>query len=148
MNSLRLKSNSSIICSMLGSLSSLKGKKLFLLSLGFFLVFIVIGILIGQFSNLIPDNKNGSEAVPEVKVTETPLVEKVGKVVYVDPSLYPNDNISYKLINEKGDDIILLSASDDKLKVVEGATVKLKGRLEKTKDGSRDVFFVEQIVFD
>ena len=124
-----------------------KGKRLVIVLVASFALFLLIGIMLGQFGDSTPKDQN---IIPENTAAklQTNQVEKVGKVVYVDPANYPNDTISYKLIDAKGKDIILLSASDDKLKFIEGVNAKLRGKIVKTKDGKNEVLFVEKIIFN
>ncbi len=75
------------------------------------------------------------------------LIERSGKVVYIDPSKYPDDGVSYKLIDRDGKDIVLLKASDDKLKLVEGAFVTLRGKMQMLTDGVTQALFVQQIIY-
>jgi len=107
-----------------------------------------LGVAIGQIPILF-DNRGG-ETIIVTEGNQKPVekvVEMSGKVVYSDPSLHPNDNISYKLLDSSGKAVILLSATDDKLKVIEGATVKLQGKLSKTADGKEDVLLVDKVIF-
>lgn len=68
-----------------------------------------------------------------------------GKVAFIDPSFYPEDKISFKLVDASGDKKILLKADDDKLVVVEGLDVELTGSITKTADRREDVLIVEEI---
>ena len=125
------------------------GKRLLVLVVSLFVSFLVVGLLLGQLQAIIKGKKgNTSVVVPENKGTTAGVVEKSGRVVYSDPALHPDDKISYKLIDASGKDIILLKASDDKLKVIEGGFVKVRGKLKKTLDGKFDVLIVEQVVFN
>ena len=66
--------------------------------------------------------------------------------MYVDPQLYPNDRISYSLVDSSNTEIILLKATDQKLAVVEGLTVVVFGEVQKTSDDTKDVLLVEKVV--
>jgi len=126
---------------------NIKGKKLVILLLSLLVVFLTLGILLGQLPTLLNGKTNTDTKTSETTTTNSQaLVERAGKVVYSDPSLFPKDEISYKLIDSDGKLVILLKAGDDKLKVIEGATVRLKGKLQKTTDGS-EVLVVEQVIF-
>jgi len=125
-----------------------QGKRLIALLVAFFIIFLSLGVAIGQIPILF-DNRGG-ETIIVTEGNQKPVekvVEMSGKVVYSDPSLHPNDNISYKLLDSSGKAVILLSATDDKLKVIEGATVKLQGKLSKTADGKEDVLLVDKVIF-
>src|SRR3989344_3776901 len=125
---------------------NIKGKKLVILLLSLLVVFLTLGILLCQLPTLLNGKTNTDTKTSETTTTNSQaLVERAGKVVYSDPSLFPKDEISYKLIDSDGKLVILLKAGDDKLKVIEGATVRLKGKLQKTTDGS-EVLVVEQVI--
>ena len=124
-----------------------KGKNLIILLVSVVVFSLLGGLLLGQ----TPFFSNESSIIPkksEYNNIISVFSEKYGIVVYTNPSEFPNDNISYKLVDENGKDIIFLMASDDKLKVIENTTVKLKGRVTKTSDGLRDVLKVEEVVFN
>lgn len=69
-----------------------------------------------------------------------------GKVVFVEPSFYPDDQISFKLVDDFGNKKVLLKAVDDRLVVVEGLNVELSGSLTKTLNKKEDVLIVEEVV--
>lgn len=124
------------------------GTKLVFLFVSIFAASLVIGLLIGQIPALFDRKPVEPVYVPRgqgKKVDD--VIEKSGKVVYLDPSKYPNDNISYKLVDREGKDVVLLTASDDKLKLVEGAFVTLRGKTQVLSDGKTQAFFVQQIIY-
>ncbi len=124
------------------------GKKLIFLFAGIFVASLIIGLLIGQIPALLDKKPNEPIYVPKdpgKKVED--LIERSGKVVYIDPSKYPDDGVSYKLIDRDGKDIVLLKASDDKLKLVEGAFVTLRGKMQMLTDGVTQALFVQQIIY-
>ncbi|MBI4091459.1 hypothetical protein HY419_01760 [candidate division WWE3 bacterium] len=127
-----------------------KGKRLIYLILGLFFGFLMVGLLVGFLPGLV-DNEPSQNVTEEKNPANQPQneeIEKTGRVVYVDPSNYPDDGISYKLVDEKGNDIILLKTSDDKLKVIEGSKVRLVGKMEKSFDKTKDVLFVSKIIYN
>jgi len=127
-------------------IEGIKGKKLAVLIFLIFLIFIPVGILVG---NNIPTLLNNSENQPvnqEVPVETVEASSYTGKVMYVDPQLYPNDRISYSLVDSSNTEIILLKATDQKLAVVEGLTVVVFGEVQKTSDDTKDVLLVEKVV--
>lgn len=69
-----------------------------------------------------------------------------GKVVFVEPSFYPDDQISFKLVDDFGNKKVLLKAVDDRLVVVEGLNVELSGSLTKTLNKKEDVLIVEEVM--
>ena len=116
-------------------------KLLVLIFFGFTLVGIGVGLLIVvPLSNR--NNSNGDSS--PIDTPETVFYE--GQIVYVDPNFYPDEGISYSLVNSKGKDIILLKAHDQKLVVAEGHYAKVFGNLAKTKDGKKDVLIVDKVV--
>ena len=127
-------------------IESLKGKKLILFLIPLFLSGILMGIIVGNF---MPQLLKTDEDLPEVDIGDVVIKQGSqfeGKVVYVDPRLYPSDNISYVLEDASGNDVILLKANDQKLAVTEGLTVVIFGDVEKTKDGKEDVLNVDRIL--
>ncbi len=124
-------------------------KKLYTIALGLTILCLVVGIGVGQLPSMVSPKQ---ETTPNVnntgQVQASDLTEKYGKVVYVSPENFPEEDISYKLIDDTTrKDIILLKAADQKLKFAEGTTAKLLGKIQKTKN-NEDVLFVEKIVFN
>ena len=74
------------------------------------------------------------------------LTEYEGKVMYVNPNFYPDEDISYVLTDSVGKDIILLRAEDKRLSIVEGLTVKLTGIVVTTKTGNNKVLQVDKVM--
>ncbi|OGC46426.1 hypothetical protein A2V49_02740 [candidate division WWE3 bacterium RBG_19FT_COMBO_34_6] len=124
----------------------LKGKNLYFVLLLIFIIGLPLGIVIGNFTNklLIKDETSTTDTNIDNTVPEDGHFE--GKVVYVDPKLNPNDEISYALADDNGKQIVLLSAKDQKLLVVEGLHVTVYGTMKKTKDGKQDVLMVEKVI--
>ncbi len=116
-----------------------KGKKLLLLFLLTFLVFLAAGLIIGYFTNS-KLNKGEQKVTETVELTALKSFE--GKVTYTGAPT--EDDISYVLSDTAGKDIILLKASDSKLKIVEGLNAKVKGTVSKTKSG-KDVLTVQEV---
>ncbi len=86
-----------------------------------------------------------SSVSPDESV-ESPIKSYAGRITYIDPKFYPEDKISFVLVNSKGEEIILLKASDEKLMVSEGLDVEVVGQMAKTKDGKEDVLIVSKVV--
>jgi hypothetical protein len=124
-------------------------KKLYSIALGLTLLCLIVGIGVGQIPSLFAPKKEAViEVNKDVNAQASDLTEKYGKIVYVSPENYPEEQISYKLIDDKTrKDMVLLKAADQKLKFAEGTTAKLLGKMQKTKNGE-DVLFVEKIVFN
>lgn len=130
----------------LEKVESIKGKKLLLLLVSLFTVFIFVGIAVG---NLIPGILKKDENtlnLDEIEKTQKVSNEYEGKVVFVDPNFYPDDDISFYLEDDSGETIILLTTDDEKLTVVEGLNVTVFGDLEKTANGKEDVLMVEKVL--
>jgi len=130
----------------LEKVEGIEGKKLMLYLIPLFAIFIFVGIAVG---NLMPRIlKNDEEVINpnQVEKTNKESQEYNGKVVFVDPNFYPNDDISFYLENSDGEEIILLKTDDEKLTVVEGLNVIVFGKVEKTADGKEDVLNVEKVV--
>ncbi len=125
----------------------LKGRKLVFSLAILFVVFVFVGIVIGNF---IPVLLRKNEIADSIERTyDIPKKESVqykGKVMYVDPKFYPQDDISFYLADGEGKEIILLKTDDAKLTVVEGLDVVLFGELMRTKDESKEVLMVEKVV--
>lgn len=111
-------------------------------------VVVVMGMFFGSVSDLFETSQKPEDSTNTNTSQDTNIVEKLGRVIYTNPDMYPGENISYRLVDADGKDIILLTASDDKLKIIENSTVKVRGRIKKTTQGNFDVLFVEQVVFN
>ena len=127
------------------SVEQVKGKRLLYLLLVVFVVFSVVGFGAGalwDFSFNAEQSANSTNETPEEIFYE-------GKVIYINPQFYPDDNISYALVNSKNETIILLkgqSPSDAKLAVAEGLWGKAYGQVVQTQNGEEDVLIVDKIV--
>jgi hypothetical protein len=110
-----------------------------------FVIFLVlglsIGLVVGRFS---PSSQEGEETNP--KQAELNQSSFEGVVTFVEPLLYPGENISFALINTRGKEVILLKAKDKKLEVSEGHYVTAYGEKYKTKDGKDEYLLVDTIV--
>jgi hypothetical protein len=97
--------------------------------------------------NIIKPTLNKNE-MPVIKESTRP-VEKLlsykGKVEYLNPGFYPDDNISFSLVDSSGKQIILLRSKDQKLVIAENLFVEVKGVVTKTKDGKFSVLNVSDI---
>lgn len=129
-------------------MESIKGKRLIYMLLAIFVVFTIIGLSVGYLMS------------PKLSEDETPVstysgnlpkpekIEASGKITYVNPEMYPADEISYSLTDGSGKDIYLLSAEDNKLEISEGLYVKVVGTLSKLKDGKTPVLLVEEVIIN
>jgi hypothetical protein len=123
------------------NIENLRGKKLYIFLAVTFVLFIGMGLVIGYFTTpelnqnetITPENRSGNKS-------DWNAVELRGKVIYVDPTFYPNEDISYRLMDQTGKQIALLKMSDPSdrsLEVVEGLTVTIKG-IRSTLNGTKE----------
>jgi hypothetical protein len=126
---------------------NLKGRKLYASFAIVFLVFIAIGLTVGYFTS--PELTE--DETPNNPITKNRLdydqKELSGKVQYIDPSFYPEDEISYRLLDKEGKQMVLLKATDEKLSIVEGLTVTVRGTRATTKDNKEEVLIVREVIF-
>jgi hypothetical protein len=122
----------------------LKGKKLVYTLALIFVVFIPVGLLIGHFIN---SKLNKSEMAPStlVSTAQVTKISREGRVEYVNPNTYPEDKVTYVLMEDNGQET-LLSATDQKLKLAEGLHVQIVGTLSKSADGKHDLIEVDRII--
>lgn len=121
-----------------------KGRKLISLLLVLFFVFSLIGFGIGAFIEL----KLNKDIEISTEDTEIKEVFYEGKVVYTNPALYPNDNISHALVNSANEKIILLVSPDSqdiKMQVAEGLWVKAYGQELRTSDSKEALLVVDRL---
>ena len=129
-------------------MEAIKGKKLIYLLLNIFVSFTIIGLSIGY---LMSSKLNEDETPVDTYSGNLPKLEKIeasGKITYVNPEMYPMDDISYSLTDSSGKDIYLLTAKDNKLEISEGLYVKVIGTLSKLKDGKTPVLSVEEVIIN
>lgn len=125
---------------------TLEGKNLALVLASVFLFFLFIGIGINYLTGQrLKNNENPAVNNPE-QINQNNESYLEGVITYVDPRTYPGEDISFYLADSDGNELILLKANDQKLEVSEGLNVKLQGKRIKTRDGKKDVLFVDRIV--
>jgi hypothetical protein len=124
----------------------LKGRKLLVVLSFVFLSFILIGILGGYYINqrLNEDEKNNNQS------QVTPPVEQkkyyTGKILYVNPQMYPLENISYSLNDSAGKVLYYLRSNDQKLSLAENLNVGVYGKVSKMQDGKTEVIDVSEVI--
>jgi len=124
----------------------LKGRRLVYTLVFLFVLFVLIGFAVG-YVTLQRLNKDEKAQTDTAVVTKEPsLSEYEGKITYINPAFYPDDKISYVLVDASGKDIILLKSNDQKLSIAEGLYVKVRGAKLKTADGKMDVLNVKEVV--
>jgi len=121
----------------------LKGRRLYLFLVATFVIFLAAGLTLGYFGSAIL-NKDEISLTKNKGVSLKPLYE--GKVMFIDPKLYPNDQINYALVDDNGKEIILLKSNDQKLTIAEGHRVLVEGSLEKLKNGGKSFLLVERVI--
>lgn len=130
-------------------LEKVRGRDLVILLLIVFINFLLIGLGVGYISNkLLTKNELTSNSMNIEKKSQKSGSETSyeGRVRYVDPRFYPQDNISYMLIDLSGKEIILLKSVDQKLVIAEGHSATVYGKLTKTLDKKKDVLLVSRVV--
>jgi hypothetical protein len=123
----------------------MSGKKILIMFVAIFVVCLPLGMAIG---NIIKPKLNEDEILITPKSVQ-PKVNTVyyeGKIEYLNPGFYPDDNISFSLVNSDGKQVILLRSKDQKLNIAEGLFVKVVGTVTKTKDGKSDVLNVSEVI--
>jgi len=123
----------------------MSGRKILVTFLVIFIVFLVLGIVIGDISSATL-KESETQKLNGGTITQEKQSTYEGKIEYLNPAFYPNDNVSYELVGASGKQIVLLNAKDQKLSIAEGLFVKVKGTLSKTKDGKADVLNVSEVI--
>ena len=123
---------------------NLKGKKLIYTIAVIFLVFILVGVLIGYF--MTPRLSEDEVVNDDISSPSSPKTYYEGKIEYINPEFYPLDDVSYALVDSDGKQIYLLKSVDQKLSIAEGLFVKVSGKMSKLKDKKTDVLIVDEVV--
>lgn len=125
----------------------LKGKSFVYVSVGIMVVSLILGIFIQNLTNRVLNNSESVEIV-EANIDDNiqKKVSYTGKPVYIDPRLNPGDKISYVLVDDQNNDIIYLSADDEKISLVEGLHVTLFGEVMISDASGKEILFVERII--
>ena len=123
---------------------NLKGKKLIYIIAVIFLIFILVGVLVGYF--MTPRLSKDEVINDDISSPSSPKTYYEGKIEYINPEFYPLDNVSYALVDSDGKQIYLLKSVDQKLSIAEGLFVKVSGKMSKLKDKKTDVLIVDEVV--
>jgi len=137
-----------LLKTLIDKVESLKGRKLIYVLLIVFVSFTVIGISVGYFISRGLKEDETKKSSGDTTVV-TPKNEKTyfeGRVVYVNPLMYPGENVSYLLTDSSGKTLFLLKANDQKLALAENLYVKVTGKMEKLSDGKTEVLNVTEVV--
>lgn len=127
-------------------IENLRGKKLLVLLLVLFIVFLFIGIIVGYFTDVKLNSNENPEKITTAAPTKPDEVLMDGVVRYVNPEQYPGEGIKYKLTDADGELVVLLRSGDDKLAIVEGLKVKVSGTKGTTKDGKFATLSVKEVI--
>jgi len=123
---------------------NLKGRKLIYTLSVVFVVFILVGVLVGYF--MTPRLSEDEIIDDDLNPPASSKVYYEGKIEYVNPEFYPNDNVSYSLVDLDGKQIYLLKSTDQKLSIAEGLYVKVSGKISRLKDKKTEVLIVDEII--
>ena len=137
-----------LLKTLIDKVENLKGKKLLYALIVVFVSFTVIGILVGYFINKGLNEDETKKGSGDTTVV-TPKEEKTyyeGRVLYVNPLMYPGEKVTYLLTDSSGKTILLLKSNDQKLALAENLYVKVTGKMEKLSDGTTDVLNVVEVV--
>ncbi|OGC48300.1 hypothetical protein A2W32_03745 [candidate division WWE3 bacterium RBG_16_37_10] len=120
-----------------------------LLKLGvlIFIIFVPIGLLMGNLISMslnIPETNNVTPVNNNIDTTKETFYE--GTITYINPNMYPNDEITYVLKDDEGNDVILLKSYDQKLAVAEGHKAKVYGSVIKSSNESNTILVVSKVV--
>lgn len=129
-------------------LENIKGTRLISLLVLVFVIFLTLGISIGYLNNLRLKAAELNKLDSSKTETNPRLKEYAGKVVYVNPLTYPDEKISFVLLDDSGKELVLLRSKDQKdqrLASVEGLRATIKGLINKTKDGKKEVLEVLEV---
>ena len=123
-----------------------KGKRLLVLLTIIFVIFTLLGIFFGYIVSVYGKGDFTENLSNESSISNQSGTVYEGRISYIDPNTYPNDDISYVLLDKGGKQIILLKAQDQKLVVAEGQFAKVTGNIIKTADGKKDVLEVAVVI--
>ena len=119
-------------------------KSLYRLLTVVFVVFLIIGSLIG-YATSSKLNKNEPNSNESTEVQTTAPATYQGIVTYLGEDMYSNDGVTFSLTDSRGEDIILLKSSDQKLSIAQGLFVTVVGKKGTTIDGKNDVLEVTEV---
>ncbi len=119
-------------------------KSLYRLFIAVFIIFLVIGSLIGYITSS-KLNKNEPDPDESIETQTTASTTYQGIVTYLGEDMYANDGVSFSLVDSRGDAIILLKSNDQKLSIAQGLFVTVVGKKGTTIDGKNDVLQVTEV---
>jgi hypothetical protein len=114
--------------------------------IGFFIaLMILIGSSVFVLEKIFSDFEPTDPMDNPVK-QESQEASYTGTIKYISPEMNIGENISYELIDNNKEPIILLKSKDDKLKVAENLDVTVKGTKTKTAQGEELLIVTEIII--
>lgn len=116
-----------------------KGKFLKIFLIGAIILLTIVGIIF--YFKLQKLTKN-EQNINDVETVQQPTYY-VGKVIYVGNQ---GNFVAYSLVDLDGKEIVLLRADDERLKIVEGLSVKITGDLVKGENGQKDTVMVKEVL--
>ncbi len=129
-------------------LESMEAKKLLVILVNIFLVFLFVGLIIGYIrDSRLKKDEMLTNTAPNASLTPQKNSYQ-GRVMYLDPKQYEADGIKYALYDTKGNEIILLKATDQKLELLEGIFVTVRGDLVKAKVSKKNVLIVSEVIMN
>ncbi|MCA9308044.1 hypothetical protein KC980_00890 [candidate division WWE3 bacterium] len=98
-----------------------------------------------RFYMTLPANTLDVAETGDVIVNKSVTVE--GRIAYVDPRIYPQDNVSFILVDSSNKLMHLLKDSSRRLEISEGLWAQVTGSISPAKDGKNELLTVERVVF-
>ncbi len=130
------------------NLEAMEAKKLLIVLLNVFVIFLLAGVIIGYVRDL------GLKKAENSQIDETSLTDPSkknsydGRVMYIDPKQYEEDGVKYALYDTNDREVILLKAADQKLDLLEGIFVTVKGDIVMSKSGKKQILIVSEVVMN
>jgi len=123
-------------------------KKLLIVLLNTFVVFLLVGIVVGYIRDLGLKKDETPVTIDTNSKNSSQKASYDGRVMYIDPKQYEADNVKYALYDTKDKEIILLKATDQKLELLEGIFVTVKGDTVMSKSGKKEILIVSEVVMN
>ncbi|HSX39861.1 MAG TPA: hypothetical protein VLI92_04715 [Candidatus Saccharimonadales bacterium] len=135
-----------LLINLYNKLEQIKGRKLVILLLVIFIIFLAFGLSFGYITQILLNKTEQTKFVSTSTGQQIVARSFDGLVTYVNPNQYPADNVTYALVDANGKVVILLRSRDQKLVVSEGHNVRVKGIVEKSADGTKDILNVDEVI--
>lgn len=127
-----------------------KGKRLAIFLLQVFLAFLLVGLVIGYISSKTLNKSEIDSNLPSIngqKPTQNSKITRQGRVEFSNSQNYPGLKISY-VLNQPDGKILPLYATDQKLQIAEGLSVKVVGKLVKQPDTQLEYMIVDEVIIN